>query len=244
MSAPKASALAFSCRAASSGDSNATRSDAMGPSNRGSCSSRMRRRISSTSSIAMVRPPTAVYQRSHSKGEASATLHYYAPLDRYLETVPCASASYPIVCLAAVLGLAVLSSGCARDDRGTAVTAAFEFEEVTIPDCRTRWRPAATPPGGSPSSTSSGSKRSTAAGPALRSVIEINPDALRIADALDAERKTGAPRGPLHGIPVLIKDNIDTADRMTTTAGSLALVGVDRRRATRSSSSGCATPAR
>jgi amidase len=62
-------------------------------------------------------------------------------------------------------------------------------------------------------------------GPALRSVIELNPDALAIADALDAERKEKGPRGPLHGIPMLIKDNIDTADRMATTAGSLALVG-------------------
>ena len=62
-------------------------------------------------------------------------------------------------------------------------------------------------------------------GPALRSVIEVNPDALTIADQLDAERKSKGPRGPLHGIPVLIKDNIDTADRMMTTAGSLALEG-------------------
>ena len=62
-------------------------------------------------------------------------------------------------------------------------------------------------------------------GPELRSVIETNPDALAIADALDAERGAGGVRGPLHGIPVLIKDNIDTADRMTTTAGSLALEG-------------------
>ena len=62
-------------------------------------------------------------------------------------------------------------------------------------------------------------------GPTLRSVIEINPDALTIADALDAERKAGKIRGPLHGIPVLIKDNVDTGDRMLTTAGSLALEG-------------------
>ena len=62
-------------------------------------------------------------------------------------------------------------------------------------------------------------------GPALRSVIEINPEAQAIADRLDAERKATGPRGPLHGIPVLIKDNIDTADRMMTTAGSLALEG-------------------
>jgi amidase len=63
------------------------------------------------------------------------------------------------------------------------------------------------------------------AGPALHSVIEINPDALSIADALDRERKQQGARGPMHGIPVLIKDNIDTADGMMTTAGSLALVG-------------------
>ncbi|MDI6808791.1 MAG: amidase [Candidatus Eisenbacteria bacterium] len=62
-------------------------------------------------------------------------------------------------------------------------------------------------------------------GPALRSVIEVNPDALAIADALDKERKGKGPRGPMHGIPVLIKDNIDTMDRMATTAGSLALIG-------------------
>jgi len=62
-------------------------------------------------------------------------------------------------------------------------------------------------------------------GPALRAVIEVNPDALRIADKLDAERNAGRLRGSLHGIPVLIKDNIATADRMATTAGSLALVG-------------------
>ena len=60
-------------------------------------------------------------------------------------------------------------------------------------------------------------------GPALNSVIELNPDALAMADACDRERSDGRVRGPLHGIPVLIKDNIDTADRMMTTAGSLAL---------------------
>jgi amidase len=62
-------------------------------------------------------------------------------------------------------------------------------------------------------------------GPTLRSVIIVNPDARAIADALDAERKSRGPRGPLHGIPILIKDNIDTADKMPTTAGSLALEG-------------------
>jgi len=62
-------------------------------------------------------------------------------------------------------------------------------------------------------------------GPGLNSVIELNPDALTLADSLDEERKSKGPRGPLHGIPILIKDNIGTADRMETTAGSLALLG-------------------
>jgi len=62
-------------------------------------------------------------------------------------------------------------------------------------------------------------------GPELRSVLEINPDAAAIANGLDAERRAGRVRGPLHGIPILIKDNIATGDRMMTTAGSLALAG-------------------
>jgi len=62
-------------------------------------------------------------------------------------------------------------------------------------------------------------------GPTLRSVIEINPEAIPTAESLDKERKEKGARGPLHGVPVLIKDNIDTADRMQTTAGSLALMG-------------------
>ncbi len=63
-------------------------------------------------------------------------------------------------------------------------------------------------------------------GPALRAVLETNPDALASAAVLDAERRARGPRGPLHGIPVLVKDNVATADRMATTAGSLALLGV------------------
>jgi amidase len=63
-------------------------------------------------------------------------------------------------------------------------------------------------------------------GPRLGHVLEINPEARAIADQLDAERRAGHVRGPMHGIPVLIKDNIGTADQMETTAGSLALLGV------------------
>lgn len=63
------------------------------------------------------------------------------------------------------------------------------------------------------------------AGPRLNSVIEVNPEALAIAEGLDKERKAGKLRGPLHGVPVLLKDNIDTGDQMQTTAGALALAG-------------------
>ncbi len=67
-------------------------------------------------------------------------------------------------------------------------------------------------------------------GPKLNQVLETNPDALEIADALDRERKSKGVRGPLHGIPILLKDNIATADRMATTAGSLALLGAVARK--------------
>ena len=73
-------------------------------------------------------------------------------------------------------------------------------------------------------------------------MIELNPEAMSIADALDHELRTRGPRGPLHGIPVLLKDNIDTADQMLTTAGSLALVG-SRPRRMPSLSSSCEKPA-
>jgi|SRR5579863_1804658 len=62
-------------------------------------------------------------------------------------------------------------------------------------------------------------------GPMLNSIIELNPDAIRIAESLDLERKNGKIHGPLHGIPILVKDNINTGDQMLTTAGSLALIG-------------------
>lgn len=67
-------------------------------------------------------------------------------------------------------------------------------------------------------------------GPRLNALLDLNPQALEIADRLDAERRAGQIRGPLHGIPIVVKDNIDTADRMTTTAGALALEGSIARR--------------
>jgi amidase len=106
---------------------------------------------------------------------------------------------------------------------------AFEFDEATIADLQRRMK------GGEISAHSltqaylsriqEMDSRTANNGPGLNAVIEVNPDALAIAAELDKERKAKGPRGPMHGIPVLIKDNIDTADRMQTTAGSLALVG-------------------
>ena len=98
--------------------------------------------------------------------------------------------------------------------------ATFEFEEASIERLR------ASMASGSLTSrglTEAYLQRIETADAALRSVLETNPDALQIADTLDAERRSGRVRGALHGIPVLVKDNIDTADRMKTTAGSFAL---------------------
>jgi amidase len=120
------------------------------------------------------------------------------------------------------------SGSPARGAAATAVQPAFELEEATLADLQqamTAGRHTAR------SLTEIYVERITlldrprGARLGVNSVIELNPDALPIADAMDAERKAGRLRGPLHGVPVLIKDNIDTADRMQTTAGSLALVG-------------------
>ncbi len=118
-----------------------------------------------------------------------------------------------------LLGSVALAAGA------WAAPPAFEVEEATVGDLQKRMT------GGSLTAqalTQTYLDRIAAidkSGPALNAVIELNPEALAIARALDVERKAKGPRGPLHGIPVLIKDNIDTADRMMTTAGSLALVG-------------------
>ncbi len=125
--------------------------------------------------------------------------------------------------------MALLPAGAGRSAAAPAAQAAkaepFELEEATILDLQKRMV------SGGETAVSLTEKylaRIEALdrrGPELRSVIEINPDAPAIAEKLDEERKAGRVRGPLHGIPILIKDNIGTADRMTTTAGSLALEG-------------------
>src|SRR4051794_30500043 len=101
----------------------------------------------------------------------------------------------------------------------------FEFDEVTITELQARLT------AGKVSSVTLVKKYLERiqdidkAGPAINAIIEINPDALAIAEACERERKEKGPRSRLHGIPIVIKDNIDTHDRMMTTAGSLALVG-------------------
>ncbi len=119
-------------------------------------------------------------------------------------------------------------AGAARHDSPSAPTGGvkpFELDEVTIAELQARLT------SGKLSAVALAKKylarieEIDRRGPALRSVIELNPDAPGLAAALDRERKTKGPRGPLHGIPVLIKDNIATHDRMSTTAGSLALAG-------------------
>jgi amidase len=103
--------------------------------------------------------------------------------------------------------------------------SSFEFEEITIADLQDAMK------SGKHTARSIAERylerisQIDKQGPAINSVIELNPDAVAIAEALDKERKDKGARGPLHGIPVLIKDNIDTADKMMTTAGSLAMLG-------------------
>jgi len=118
----------------------------------------------------------------------------------------------------------------APPESATAEVKTFELEEITIPELQEGMK------SGKFTARSLVEKyleridevdtpRKDKRGPAVNAIIELNPDALSIADVLDQERKAKGPRGPLHGVPVLIKDNIDTADKMMTTAGSLALVG-------------------
>jgi amidase len=101
----------------------------------------------------------------------------------------------------------------------------FRFDEATISDLQSRMKSGELSAHALTAAYLARIDEIDKSGPRLNSVIEVNPEALAIAEALDKERKQKGSRGPLHGIPVLIKDNIETADHMQTTAGSLALVG-------------------
>ena len=127
--------------------------------------------------------------------------------------------------LITTIGLPASAAIVTNNDITTAFKDDFELNEITITELQNLMKNGKV---SSKSITKLYLKRIEALdkkGPKLNAVIEINPDALEIASKMDEERKAGNIRGMMHGIPVLIKDNIDTADRMMTTAGSLALVG-------------------
>ena len=110
-------------------------------------------------------------------------------------------------------------------DKATAPVKPFEFEETPIAEFQEAMRSGRHTSRTIAEAYLARIQEVDKQGPALNSIIELNPDAIAIAEKLDDERKAGHLRGPLHGIPILIKDNIDTADQMQTSAGSLALVG-------------------
>src|SRR5258706_8797176 len=122
--------------------------------------------------------------------------------------------------LAAVGGVAsVLSSGCTKYMQESSAGMGSELAEAHIDQLHGRSSVATT------GEYLQRIGKIDKSGPALNAVMEVSPDALSDARKMDEERKVKGPRGPLHGVPVLIKDNIDTHDRMMTTAGSLALMG-------------------
>jgi len=124
------------------------------------------------------------------------------------------------LCLAALLAATVVSA-----QPPAPASVPFGLEEATIADLQQRMQSGRDTARSLAEQYVARIEAIDRSGPALHSVIELNPEALAIADRLDAERTSRGPRGPLHGIPVLIKDNIATADSMMTTAGSLALAG-------------------
>jgi amidase len=133
---------------------------------------------------------------------------------------PTAAILLPVV----VLSFVIARAGAPRAQQGPAVTS-FELDEATITSLQDAMASGRYTSRRLVELYSARIEAIDRSGPTLRSVIELNPDAPVIADRLDEERRAGRVRGPLHGIPILIKDNIDTADAMMTTAGSLALEG-------------------
>ncbi len=131
--------------------------------------------------------------------------------------------------IAGVVALSQPAIACAAENPGTVengpAVKPFELEELTVAELQAGMKSGKWTARSLVEKYLSRIEEIDKRGPAVNSIIELNPDAQQIAETLDKERKAGSVRGPLHGIPVLIKDNIDTADRMQTTAGSLALAG-------------------
>ena len=127
--------------------------------------------------------------------------------------------------LPALLGSTVAIADAKGTPSQDFVFAADELNEATIDSLQQKMKSGAATSHSITEGYLKRIKEIDQSGPKLKAVIELNPDALSIAAAMDAERKSGKIRGPMHGIPVLIKDNIDSGDKMMTTAGSLALEG-------------------
>lgn len=123
------------------------------------------------------------------------------------------------------LTLPALSLPIPRESNEIDTTTPFDLEEETIKSLRAKMDAGITTSEKLVGAYLQRIRAIDKNGPLLNSVIELNPDAIAISKKMDAELKSGKARGPLHGIPVLIKDNIDTADKMQTTAGALALTG-------------------
>ena len=129
-----------------------------------------------------------------------------------------------------MIGAGTLSGGQAMAAVGSGKKGAFNIENASVAELQAAMQSGKTTSQALVKAYLARIKKIDKSGPHINSIIELNPDALAIAMALDKERKAKGPRGPMHGIPVLIKDNIATADKMQTTAGSLALVGIKPQR--------------
>jgi amidase len=123
-----------------------------------------------------------------------------------------------------IKGASIVGVALTGDLAFAAATDSFNLNEATIDDLQQRMKNGSLTARKIAEMYLKRIKEIDKAGPMLNAIIELNPDALAVADEMDAERKSGKVRGPLHGIPMLVKDNIDTADKMMTTAGSLALL--------------------
>jgi amidase len=130
------------------------------------------------------------------------------------------------VLLVSLLFLSWPSAQAPSSSRGVSPRPASELEEATVADLQQRMQSGQETARSLVEKYTARIEAIDRGGPSLHSIIELNPEALAIADSLDAERKSRGPRGPLHGVPILLKDNIATADRMMTTAGSMALAGI------------------
>lgn len=164
-------------------------------------------------------------KNNHSKPTLSSEAHRHGILRR--DFLKYSTAGGVLAATAAAGGLGGLLTGCERKDPAPEVAEKvrpFVYSEYTIAEIQSLMESGQLSARELTAEYLKRIEEIDQSGPALNAVIEVNPEALVLAEAMDAERKQGKIRGPLHGIPVMLKDNIGTADQMQTTAGSLALM--------------------